>query len=164
MKTTLAKGIPSWGALAVVALVLFASIVTGREASQSAESTASESQPPVRDSLSGSGADIDLEKLKRPANDEPIIDVFARHPTQASPATERAGPAAPPPLPFQYLGKLIDGDKTAFFVIRGDDHYSIEPGQTIDKDYRIERITDTAVTFIYLPLGIRQILQVPELN
>jgi len=164
MKVNFAKDIPIWGALAVVALVLFASIVTGREASQSAESTASESQPPARGSLPGSGADIDIEKLQRPAKEEPIIDVFAQHPTPASPAAEQAGPPKPPPLPFQYGGKLIDGDKTALFVMRGEDHYSLEPGQTIDKDYRVERITNTAVTFIYLPLGIRQILQIPEIN
>ena len=48
--------------------------------------------------------------------------------------------------------------------MRGADHYHVAPGQVIDRTYRVERVTETAVTFTYLPLGTRQVLAVPALN
>jgi hypothetical protein len=34
----------------------------------------------------------------------------------------------------------------------------VEPGLTIDT-YRVEQVTDTAITFVFLPLGTRQVLE-----
>jgi len=157
MRSLLTKDIPPRAALVVVVLVLFASIVTGREDPRPAPPP-DEDRPATRSQATEAVADIDVAKLKRPQKEEPIADLFA-------PRSESASSAAPtaPPLPFQYLGKFVDGDKTTVYVIRGGEHYSVEAGQTIEKQYRIDRITDTAVTFTYLPLGTRQVLAVPAL-
>jgi len=64
-------------------------------------------------------------------------------------------------LPFTYLGKVVDGGKTSIFVARGDENYSLEPGQTIGGTYRVDRITDSDVTFTYLPMKTRQTLRIP---
>jgi hypothetical protein len=174
MTSLLTRDIPPRAALAVVALVLFASVVTGREAPQSSADVTEKPRPLVLASRAESAADLDLERLKRPPKEkEAIANLFAT-PVVAPPLTSSSvvgggGPAAPaapiaPPLPFKYLGKIIDGEKLAVFLARGDDNYSVEPGQTIDGQYRLEQVTDNAVTFIYLPMGTRQVLSVPSVN
>lgn len=99
-----------------------------------------------------------------------IADLFPARdltaPVSASPAQGPQAAAAPvaPALPFQYMGEIIDRGKRTLFVLRGEDHYSLVPGKKIDDQYKVERITDTAVTFTYLPLGVRQNLALPAVN
>jgi hypothetical protein len=47
------------------------------------------------------------------------------------------------------------------FVSRNEEPYSVGQGDTIDNTYRIDEITDSAVTFNYLPLGTQQTLPIP---
>jgi Tfp pilus assembly protein PilP len=63
-----------------------------------------------------------------------------------------------PPLPFQFVARIVDGGSTAVYVMLGEDHYSVKAGQVIDRNYRVEKVTETAVTFTYLPLRTRQVL------
>jgi hypothetical protein len=174
MTSLLTRDIPPRAALAVVALVLFASVVTGREAPNSAATVTEKPRPLIAGAPAESIADLDLERLKRPSKEEQAIaNLFATRtvapPLPSSSVVGNAGPAAPPapmvpPLPFRYLGKIIDGEKTAVFLARGEDNYSVEPGQMVDSQYRVEQVTDNTVTFTYLPLGIRQVMSVPAIN
>jgi hypothetical protein len=169
MKSLLTRNISPRAALAVVVLVLLASVVSGREK----RDLKPEPEPAARITAPArateSPADLDLEKLNRPRRQEAITDLFAPPPAasaaSAAPAPVQAAtrPTAPP-LPFRYLAKIIDGDHTAVFLMNGEDHYNVKPGQVIDKTYKVERVTETAVTFTYLPLGTRQVLPVPALN
>lgn len=167
MKSLLTKEVLRRAAFAVAALVLFASMVAGREAPpKSAAVAAPELRPAAEGPKRGSALDLDLEKLMRPRNQDAIHDLFAlRNPAPQQPgaAPPVAAPVAPP-LPFQYLGRIIEEDKTTIFLIRGDQHYSVEPGRTLDKLYKVEQVADNAITFTYLPLGTRQVLTVPALN
>lgn len=157
--------IPPRAALAAAALALIASLVSGREPAEIAPAPrpAAERQAPA-ESLAG----IDIAKLNRAGQQEVVNDVLAARslaapaPAAAAAPDASAAPPAPgaPPLPFQYLGKMIDGDRTLVFVGRGEEHYSVEPGLTIEKTYRVETVTDTAITFVFLPLGTRQSLPV----
>lgn len=174
MTSLFTRDIPPRAALAVVALVLFASVVTGREAPHSAVAVTERPRPLAVGSPADSLADLDLERLRRPPKEEQVIaNLFVTRavapPLPAQLVVGGGGPAAPaapvaPPLPFRYLGKIIDGDKTAVFLARGDEHYSVETGQKIDNLYQVENVTDTAVTLTYLPLGTRQVVPVPALN
>lgn len=179
MRTPRTRDIPSWAALAVVALVLLASVVTGREDAPQraapADVTASGAAAPapataqVQDPV-----DLDLDKLQRPHKDGKIGDLFAPRvapvPVVVQPAVVRpvvvkteAAPLAPvaPPLPFKYLGLYVNGGRLVVFLSRNDEPYSVGQGETIDNTYRIDEITDTAVTFNYLPLGMQQTLPIP---
>lgn len=166
MKSLLSKNISPRAALAVAALALLASVVSGREKRDLSADPGPAARIAAPAPASIPVVDFDPEKLKRPRSEEPIADLFA--PPAAAPAApapgESAAPPAAPPLPFRYLAKIIDGDRTAVFLMNGADHYNVQPGQVIDKTYKVERITDTAVTFTYLPLGTRQVLPVPALN
>ena len=156
--------IPPRAAVAAAALALIASLVSGREPAETAPAArpAAERQTPA-ESLAG----VDIAKLKRAGEPEAVNDVLAARSLAApAPAPGAAAadavPATPaaPPLPFQYLGKMSDGERTLVFVGRGEEHYSVEPGLTIENTYRVETVSETAITFLFLPLGTRQVLQV----
>jgi len=175
MITQLKRGIPPRAAVAVVALVLLATIVSGREPTEAPPPAAGAGEPVVL-------ARLDADRLKLATRLETADRTYAPRgevlpaysisetgePALALPDEPRRTPGArrpaAPPLPFAYLGKMIDGDKTTVFVSRGPDHYSAEPGLTIDDTYKVEQVTETAVTFVYIPSRTRQVLPVPSLK
>ena len=161
MTTVLTRRIPPRAAIAVVALALLASLVSGRERPPSAASSAEES---VR--TAPGVADLDPEKLKRPAPpaSQSVTDLFAAPPPATPPAQVQQTPPAPaaPPLPFRYVGRAVEDGRIAVFLQRGNENHSVVQGDLAGRDYRVEQITDAAVTFTYLPLGARQTLVVPE--
>jgi len=69
-------------------------------------------------------------------------------------------PPAAPPLPFEYLGRVISQGRVRVFLARGDENYAVGVGERIYAEYRVERIREGAVELTYLPLGIRQILTI----
>ena len=102
---------------------------------------------------------IDLAKLRLPEATVPQSDPFARNfgaqkPAQVANVAEK--PSAPP-LPFRYFGRLTENGKTEVFVMRGDDLLAIAPGQNIG-EYRVEQIADASISFTYLPLKMKQTL------
>ena len=159
-------------AIPVLALVLVASVVTGRE------KPAAVSPEPVKRlnaKIEVSDADLDVERLKRPEREEGRIataaDPFARRsfaPAQEARAAEAAPPAAAqaPELPFKYLGKVIEDGKLSVFLSRGDDSYSLQSGKRhkLDDQYRVDKVTETQVVFTYLPMKTQQTLDIPAVN
>jgi hypothetical protein len=121
------------------------------------------------------GEDLDLARLSRGARDSSDKDPFAPK-SFAPPAPEQAAarpgtaasaaPAAPakpsaPPLPFTSLGKVIEDGKLSVFLSRGEQNYSIASAQKLDAEYRIDKVSETSVTFTYLPLNTKQTLEIP---
>lgn len=167
----LKSNISIWAALAVAALTLLATVVMGRENPPASVVALATPATPLN-TAAETAAELDLQKLGRSKNTEGVPDLFAPQ-FQAPPlppATVSSAPPSPPPapeapaLPFTYLGQYIDGERTEIFIARGDEHYTAEKGRTIEGEYRVEKITPTAVTFIYLPLGTRQTLAIPALK
>lgn len=186
------------GALAVIALVVVASVVGGREQPAGATSLSTTAQPNATASAAAEAGrsptteagrspttaphltqkeslvDLDMAKLRRQNWSDGVANLLGPRvvPAPAPPpayVVSHAGPAvAPPapapvapPLPFAYLGKIIDGGKTTVFVGRGADHYFVARGTRIDQ-YQVESVTETQITFVYRPLGMRQVLVVPQ--
>jgi hypothetical protein len=168
MKLRLLQLVPPRAALAVFALVLLDSMGSGRarlDPDGGAPAVRAGAQPAKDGSARAgmpAGGDIDLTRLQRKPGAATVVDLFAPPVVAPPPDAAMDGAPAPtaPPLPFTYLGKTIDGDKLTVFVARGEDHYTLAPGQTIEKIYRVEKVTDAAVTFRYLPLGTRQVLSI----
>lgn len=75
-------------------------------------------------------------------------------------------PPAPeaPPLPYSYMGKLIeDGIHSVFLLREGHDKpYIVKTGDWLDGKYRVDAISPQLVEFTYLPLGQKQRLQTGE--
>lgn len=100
----------------------------------------------------------DLEFVTRTQMQSSSSDPFA---IPAPPPEEVKQPApVAPPLPFAYLGMVVDGGRTTVFVARGDENHALETGQTVAGTWRVERITEKAVTFTYLPLRQKQTLAI----
>ncbi len=158
MKTLLTRAMTLRAALAVAALALLASVVSGREKPDLAqESTPARTAPAA---ATEAVPELDLARLKRARTDQAIADLFSAPPAPAQapePAAAAPRPSAPP-LPFQFVARIIEGGDTKIYVMLGEDHYSMKPGLVIDRNYRVEKVTETAVTFTYLPQGTRQVL------
>jgi hypothetical protein len=114
-----------------------------------------------------SGSHVQLERLDARTLGKSIRDPFALPARKVRRAKPNPPPvivakAAPPPapsapaLPFQYMGKLIDGDETKIFLIHGDRNLVVQAGDTFASVYRLDRITDDELIVTYLPMNQRQ--------
>ena len=104
---------------------------------------------------------LDLDKLaarsEEPAAGKKKVDPFAPRsfsPLVPAAAAKKQKPTAPP-LPFRYLGKMIEDGKLAVFLARGDESLSVRAGTRIG-EYRVDKVTDREVVFTYLPLKTNQ--------
>lgn len=77
---------------------------------------------------------------------------MCRHPPQ----NRSPPPPAAPPLPFTYLGKLVEEGVLTVFLTRQDRNYVIKAGDVIDGTYRVDTINPSTLTLTYLPLDIKQ--------
>jgi hypothetical protein len=153
-------------ALAIVVLAACVSLVAaGREAPAPAPPPAPAANAPER--AAPRERALDLDKLERPGLGEPLANLFAT-PRAAAPAARAARPAttpppAPvaPPLPFRYLGRYVEGGRSAVYLARGDEPLLAAPGAALGAEYRVEEVSPAAVTLIYVPLGTRQRLPLP---
>jgi len=115
--------------------------------------------------------ELELRRLTdRPAR-ETTADPFESDPWARAQAEEARGnapllppppPPQAPPLPFAYVGKLIDASTTVVFLTKGDRNYVVRVDDTIDGAYRVDEISERAMTFTYLPLDFKQSLGVGE--
>jgi hypothetical protein len=101
----------------------------------------------------------------------PLVDVFPIQtwkPPPPPPATNNPTPTptptpTPPPLPFVVSAQWRYQNQDKIVVLRGNgNQYTlcnrcavagrIRPGGLIDKDYRLDKLTDTSVVLTYLPM------------
>jgi hypothetical protein len=61
-----------------------------------------------------------------------------------------------PPLPFTFMGRMIDGGQQIVFLVNGDRNLVVREGETFAGSYRVDKIDDQAVTLTYLPLRQKQ--------
>lgn len=67
-------------------------------------------------------------------------------------------PPAPvaPPFPYHYLGRMLSVDgKQLTYLTRGDAMIPIQLHQVLDKDYRVDALSDAEIVITYLPLDQR---------
>jgi len=83
---------------------------------------------------------------------------------QADASPVAADPNAPPPLPFQFLGRFVDEGKAAYFLQAGERNVVARPGDLLDERYRFDGVVQGALQFTYLPLNQKQTLAVGDLN
>jgi len=138
-------------AIIAAAVTVVAGVVAGRE--RPSLEIIHERVKPIADD------GIDLARLQRPEASVPQNDPFARNfgqpkPAQVSNAAAVQKPVAPP-LPFQYFGRLTQNGKTDVFVMRGEELIALAAGQTIG-DYRVEQVAESSISFTYLPLKMKQ--------
>jgi hypothetical protein len=119
-------------------------------------------RPAREPSIADAVPEVRLDRLKRHAGAGTAGDPFQARSWEAPVAAARRSlpppPPQAPPLPFTYLGKMIDGPTTTLFLSRQDRNFVVRPGDTLDGAYRVDAIEEGGVTLTYLPLGARQTL------
>jgi hypothetical protein len=143
--------------IVVAAFALLASLVSGRE--KPTVEVIQDKKPRVQ-----VVEDIDLSKLERSQEQAPAADPFAPRAfgSQQKTVTQAAKPSAPP-LPFRYFGKVIEDGKLEIFLLNGEETVGVKAGAKIG-DYRVDKVSESSITFTYLPLNTRQSLDLPAVN
>jgi hypothetical protein len=141
--------------LAAAALgLVIVSVVAGREKPSLPEVA----QPAAR---LDTRIELDLAKLEARAGEGAKADPFAQRsfadPAAAAQPQPPAKPAAPP-LPFVYVGKVLEDGKLSVFLARGAENFSVSAGDTIGGEYRVDAVTQNEIRFTYLPLKTKQSL------
>ena len=67
-------------------------------------------------------------------------------------------PPSAPPLPFVFIGRMVENDNVTLFLSRNGRQYAVKTGETIDGSYKVEKITDDEVVLTYLPMNVQQTL------
>jgi hypothetical protein len=145
----------------VGALILVVGVVAGRE-----KPALELVQPRAPQAAAAADDGIDLDKLRRGEASVPKNDLFAGMKViekQPAPAVQAAAKPSAPPLPFQYFGRLTENGKTEVFVMRGEELLSIAAGQQVG-DYRVDQVSEASISFTYLPLKMKQNLDLPGAN
>jgi hypothetical protein len=95
------------------------------------------------------------------------VDIFAvrnwEPPAPAVDSTANLPPPPPeaPPIPFRYAGKLEEAGKPPiFYLAQGEEILAVHPGDLIKGDYRVGRIKNGQLHFLYRPLKIEQSIPV----
>jgi len=115
---------------------------------------------------------LDLGKLRRKVPLEPDSETFG--PRSFRPAPPKAAKGAPtagaaaaspsppppqaPPLPFAYVGRLVEDRDTTVFLAQGERNLVVKPGEVIDNTYKLEEVGERTLVLTYLPLSQRQTL------
>jgi len=157
-----------WGLLAVVpALILVAAGAAQDGKDQAA--TIAEPKPAKANSNAGraaSSGELDLTPPRREADPGEPGNVFTSKswyvPPPPPPPPPPAAPAPPtaPPLPFTYLGRFRDEGKAVIFLVKDDRVLTVKEGDLIEGNYRVEGIVGSRLDLTYLPLDIKQTLNI----
>jgi hypothetical protein len=112
---------------------------------------------------------------EEPAQEAANIDPFAprdwQAPAPVAPAPANVAPLAvaplvlepqgPPPLPFQYMGRMTDGDTPLVYLVRGEQTLVAKLGETLDQAYRVVSIGPLQIDFLHIPTGEAQSMSLP---
>ena len=111
-----------------------------------------------RQAAAGAPAALDLEGLQAHAFDEMKVDLLAAKSWYVPPPPPPPPKPKAPPLPFTFLGRSFEDGGTAVFLGVRDRNRVVRVGDVLDRNWRVEAIGATSMTFTYLPLNESQIL------
>lgn len=158
-----------WALLALTPVVIFAAAGADFGGSDSAVPVAEATRTvktKAEVSRVADAGDLDLSQLRRGANAGETGNAFESKswyvPPPPPPPAKPLPPPPPtaPPLPFTYLGRYEDLAKPVIFLVRGDRVLTVSAGDVIEGTYRVDGIVGTTLGLTYLPLNIRQTIDV----
>lgn len=162
-RTSIFLGLMLTGTLAAAALVTQDDATGGAVVAPVANRDARPA-PGAREQRSGLPV-LQLDKLARAEAETPQGDPFAGKswyvPPPPPPEIKPQEPPRPtaPPLPFGYMGRMTkEGGQEEFYLVQGGRAITASAGDTIDGNYRLEGVSAGQLVFTYLPLDIKQTL------
>ncbi|WP_131038198.1 hypothetical protein [Pseudomonas jilinensis] len=100
----------------------------------------------------------------------PLRDLFASRSWYVAPAPVAAPAVRPqvaapvqmaaPPMPYRFIGRMVDDGQLKVFLLRDDTLYVVSPGDVIDGLYRVEGLVGDQLQLLYLPMDLSQSLTV----
>lgn len=117
-------------------------------------------KPAVRESLGEELAAPDADGLKRALPEGEARNIFGKQTWFVAPPPPAPSKPAPPPLPFAYLGKMLDDGQATVFLTHQDRNLAVRTGDVINGTYRVDEINPPTMTFTYLPLNMPQQLEI----
>ncbi len=117
----------------------------------------------------GSTGELQLAKLNRQVLPEDVKEMFANKswyvpPPPLPPPAKVEAPTAPP-FPFVFRGKMMEeGEKVAVFLNKQGRSFIVREGDVLDKTYSVDEVNPPEMILTYLPLNIKQTIQIGETN
>lgn len=107
-----------------------------------------------------SATPLEFPEPKAASEDEvaATIDPFRNKSWYVAPPPPPPPKPTAPPLPFQFLGKLVESGETRVFLNYQGAHLIAKAGDVINGQYRVEEIVGNSMTFVYQPLKETQVL------
>jgi hypothetical protein len=102
--------------------------------------------------------ELSLKALDTRGLDEMKTDLFASKSWYVPPPPPPPPKPTAPPVPFTFIGRLIEGGRTAVFVSVGDRNQVLRVGDVVDSTWRVDAIETTRMKLTYLPLNQDQYL------
>ncbi|MGY4527573.1 hypothetical protein [Pseudomonas sp. TE21394] len=99
----------------------------------------------------------DLFPIQQWSKPEALASI-TEHPETAAPVVPQTPTA--PALPFQFIGRIGDRDDLQIFLQSGEKLYVVRQGDVIDDTYRLDRVSASELSLVYLPLHQPQTLSV----
>lgn len=103
----------------------------------------------------------------RPTSDNERLDIFTTSRTavkvKSKPVILPTKPIIKPSvprLPFKYIGKLVENNVTKLFLMEGQSLHIVSQGDKVGHNYLLNKVEDTQITLLYLPLKISQTMSI----
>lgn len=88
------------------------------------------------------------------------IDPFRNKSWYVAPPPPPTPKPKAPPLPFQYLGKVVEEGRTKVFLARQGQHLIVHEGDEVDANYAVLQIAGGQMVIEYRPLQEKQTLAI----
>ncbi len=161
-----------WALLALVLPVIVLAAAATDETDEESAVAVAPARPQRMNAELQPGADtaeLDLAQLRREVRAAEPGNAFATKswyvpppPPPPAPPPKPLPPPPPkaPPLPFTYLGKFQDAALPVIFLVRGDRVLTVRAGDVIEGTYRVDGIVGATLGLTYMPLNIKQTLDI----
>jgi hypothetical protein len=110
----------------------------------------------------GDGLVAKMNRQRLPENEK---DMFVSKSWFVPPPPPKAVQPTAPPLPFVYMGKLAEeGENLIILLSKQNRNYQVKVGDVLDNTYHVDEVRPPIMTLTYLPLNIKQTIQIGASN
>jgi len=104
---------------------------------------------------------IGLPRARIESQPQPLFEDKGKAAAIQHAADQIAKPQVPS-LPFTYVGKLIEDGRYTIFLLSGERSFAVHEGELIEDAWRVKEIRPPEMTFLYLPLKAKAVLDIGE--
>ncbi|PXV57052.1 hypothetical protein SAMN04487785_109176 [Dyella jiangningensis] len=163
-----------WLLLAAIALCVFVFVRGRQEPNETSAAVPAEQPTETAAPAQVPAPQAPMPTAAAPSSSAPLVDLFPAQswlPPPPPPSTTPPPPPEPPPLPFVVKSVWVSAEGSLFVLLsaNGQDiplcnacqrSGFLRSGNVVLGHYRIESVTSSAVSLVYLPLNRKQRIQI----